>query len=203
MVKALKPGVTLLVPAKDEEPRIGAFLKQFEPYMDAIIVVEDGSADRTVEIAEKYADKVIQLDPAKLPKPTHQVEVYNEGLKHVETEWILTADCDEIWDKGFLENLKRIIAERPKVVCFRFPRCNLPHGKDYPDYQTRLVKTIWVVWRHEPHITPYFRGKKTDSEEIVEYPMDRTTEVITLDNYPIIHLPRRKDLQRPWWNRKW
>jgi len=198
-MKKLKPGVTLLTPAKNEEPRIEKALKQFKPYVDYIIVVEDGSTDRTVEIAKKYADKVIQLDSEKLPKPTHQVEVYNEGLKHVETEWILTADCDEVWDKGFLENMKKIIAEKPEALCFRFPRCNLPDGKDYPDYQVRLVKTAWVVWKREPHIVPYMRAKKKGGE-IVETPLDATSGVETFDDYPIVHLPRRNDIRRPWWD---
>ena len=197
-MKELKKGVTLMVPANNEEPRIEKFLKQFESYVDAILVVNDGSTDKTVEIAEKYADKVIQLDSKKLPKPSHQVQIYNEGLKHVETEWILTADCDEVWDVGFLKNLKEIMAKYPDVMSFRFPRCNLPDGKDFPDYQNRLVKTEWVIWKGEPHIVPHMRAEIVGEGEVVEQPLD-TISCETLDEYPIVHLPRRKDLRRPWW----
>lgn len=193
-MKELKKGITIMIPAKNEEHRIKDCILQFKKYADAIIVVEDGSTDRTVEIAKKYANKVIQLDPSKLSNPTHQVQVYNEGLKYVETEWILTADCDEIWDKGFLEHMKEIIAKKPHALCFRFPRLNMPVGKDFPDYQTRLVKTACTVWKHEPHIIPYLKGK--------DVPLDQTDHVETLDNFPILHLPRRTDKKRPWWNEK-
>lgn len=197
-MKQLKKGITVLLPAKNEEPRIESAIKQFKPYVDAIIVVEDESTDRTAEIAKKYADKVIELDSGSLPT-IHQSHLYNTGLRHVETKWILTADCDEVWDAGFLENLKKLITEKPDVPCFRFPRLNLPDGKDFPDYQVRLVKTEWTYWKGDPHSAPYFRGKKKDSDEIFEVLLDQVEGTETLDNFPILHLPRRKDIKRPWW----
>lgn len=199
-MKKLKPGVTVILPAKNEEPRIAEAIKQFRPYVDFIIVVEDGSTDKTIEIAEEHADKVIQLNTKGLPK-VHQSHAYNEGWKHVETEYILVADCDEKWDKGFLENMKKILAQKPEALCFRFIRLNLPDGKDYPDYQVRLVKTAWVIWKEDPHSKPCLRGK-SEENRVIGTPLDNTAAVEEVLNAPILHLPRRKDINRPWWNEK-
>jgi len=198
--KKLKIGVTLVVPAKDEEPRIEQFLLKFKPYVDAILVIEDSSKDRTVEIAKKYADKVISLDPSKLPQPTHQVQVYNEALRHIETEWCLYADCDELWDEGFLTHIKEFMDKHKEALCLIFPRINLPDAKNYPDYQVRMVKTAWTIWKCEPHIIPYLNAK-TETEEIIDVPLDQVVETHKqMDDYPIIHLPRRADIKRKWWN---
>jgi glycosyltransferase involved in cell wall biosynthesis len=194
----LKPGITVLLPAKNEEPRIANAIKQFKPYVDAVIVIEDGSSDQTFEIAKQLADKAIHLT-MDLPE-VHQSHLYNAGLKHVETTHILVADCDEIWDVGLLSLLKKAITDKPDVVCFRFPRLNLPDGKDFPDYQVRLVQTKWTIWKEDPHSIPYFRGKKTGSDEIIEWIADKMEGIETVDNFPILHLPRRTDgIRRPWW----
>jgi len=212
-MKELKSGVTLLVPAKNEESRLEAFLEQFKSHVDDIIVVENGSTDKTIEIARKFTDKVIVLETVKCIHnkkvwkredaiKDHRCDVYNKGMEAVKTEWVLSADCDELWDEEFLKRLKEIIAKYPEAMCFRFPRCNLPDGKDYPDYQIRLVKTAWVFWMHTPHVIPFLRVEKREGG-IYEGPLDASGAVETLDEYPIIHLPRRKNLRRPWWNEKW
>ena len=197
--KDLKEGVTLLLIARDEEPRIQKSIEQFRPYVDAVVVVEDRSSDNTFELAKKFADKVVKLDTKNLPE-IHQSHAYNEGIKHVETEWTLVADCDEIWDQGFLMNMKEIIKAKSECFGFRFVRLNLPHGEAYPDYQIRLVKTLWTYWERDPHSVPCLRAVVRGKDEILEgTTLDNTSALEEIGNAPIIHLPRRKDIKREWW----
>ena len=214
-MRRLREGITLLVVARDEERRIGNVLSAFRPYVDEIIVVEDGSKDRTVEEAEEYTDLIVHPEKidclhaeddwvsGKWGDKVHSCSVYNAGQKKVETVWTLSSDCDEVWDPAFVENIKFLIEKFPVAPCFRFPRVNLPTGENYPDYQVRLLKTQWADWKHTPHVIPFFVGEREkEGGEKLETPIDAVEGVKTFDQNPIIHLPRRNDLKRQWWGYK-
>jgi cellulose synthase/poly-beta-1,6-N-acetylglucosamine synthase-like glycosyltransferase len=49
-----------LIPAYNEERFIGSLVLAARSYVDEVIVIDDGSRDRTVEIAEKAGATVIQ-----------------------------------------------------------------------------------------------------------------------------------------------
>lgn len=59
----IKNKVTVLIPAYNEEHRIGKTLEalKYQPSFSEVIVVDDGSADRTALIAGKHGAKVIRL----------------------------------------------------------------------------------------------------------------------------------------------
>ncbi|MFH0817230.1 MAG: glycosyltransferase family 2 protein [Candidatus Micrarchaeota archaeon] len=48
-----------VIPAYNEEKRLGEVLKELKQYVDEIVVSDDGSSDRTAEIARKAGAKVI------------------------------------------------------------------------------------------------------------------------------------------------
>ena len=105
-------------------------------------------------------------------------------------EWVLFADADERWDDRFLMDIGGVIVNHD-TLSFRFPRLNLPDLKDFPDYQVRLLKNNGEMeWRGDPHDIVYHKGENK--------PVDQVS-VTTLLQYPIIHLPRRKDIRREWW----
>ncbi|GAH04139.1 unnamed protein product, partial [marine sediment metagenome] len=55
---------TVVIPALNEEEFIGDCLKSIRAQTvppDEIIVMDNGSTDKTVEIAQKYADRVIVM----------------------------------------------------------------------------------------------------------------------------------------------
>ena len=57
-----KVPVTVCIIAKNEEKFIEDCLRHLQPYGMEIIVADTGSTDRTKEIAEKYADKVVDFE---------------------------------------------------------------------------------------------------------------------------------------------
>lgn len=181
--------VCAIVLTKNEEPRIANCLKQLRPYVDYIVVVDGESKDRTVEIAEYYADRV---HVKKFSGSFAEERNYAHGLVPVKFTWVLHIDVDEIFNVTFLGRIKDIILKH-RVDSFRFPRINLPDRKNYPDYQVRLLKKDKVVWKRKLHEIPYSVNE--------DKPIDQVS-VVTLGEYPIIHLKRRNDIKREWWKER-
>lgn len=191
--------VCAIVITLDEEPRIVDCLKHLRPHVDHIVVVDSGSSDRTVEIAKKYADRV-----EVKPKFTRQDERYNHAKSLVPKDcgWILWVDADERFDLGFLRYIRQNVelAEKQGAGCFRFPRINLPDSKDFPDYQVRLFRNsrdITIRGHPDPIVFLELLGMPLDQADRDE--MEEKLYVFTVDAYPMIHLPRREDIRREWW----
>lgn len=184
----------------NEEPRIKQCLQHIRDHVDWILVVDGESTDRTVEIAEQYADKVVVR---KFSGSFAEGKNYARTLIPEGYEWVLWVDGDERFDPGFLRNMKELLstAEEMGSACFRFPRCNLPHGKDYPDYQIRLFPNSQdIQWRKEVHEVPVYVPEDKPLSRMDEGGREAIIPVLTVDGYPIIHLPRREDLEREWWS---
>jgi len=53
--------ITLVVPAYNEEKAIGPVIEEYYPFVDEIIVVDDGSSDQTYSIAKEYQDNKVTV----------------------------------------------------------------------------------------------------------------------------------------------
>ncbi len=104
-----KPFLAIVVPAFNEESRIGGsldrlreFLLEFERSWE-IVVVDDGSSDRTAEIVEEHS----RLDGRiKLIKAAHggKGAAVRRGMLEAEAEWRFLSDADLSMPPG---NLRR------------------------------------------------------------------------------------------------
>ncbi|MFH1978318.1 MAG: glycosyltransferase [Candidatus Aenigmatarchaeota archaeon] len=109
-------GTTIVIPAYNEEKNIGDCLESikqsdFPKSKLEVIVVDDGSSDRTVEIAEKFGAKII--------KQGHEgkVAALNEGIKNSMYDLVVTMDADTILEPGALsEIVKPMIDENVGAV---------------------------------------------------------------------------------------
>ncbi len=96
--------VTIVIPAHDEEERIGGCLKAirkaYYPKEIEVIVVDDGSTDRTSEIAKKFKDvKVIRQ------RQKGKVGALNKGISVTKNEFVITIDADTEIEKNFVQNI--------------------------------------------------------------------------------------------------
>ena len=90
---------------KDEEEVLGACLESVKDWADEIIVVDTGSTDKTVEIAESFGAKIFKQEWQN-DFSFHR----NYAMEQATTEWILTLDADERVPKGDGGTLKGILA---------------------------------------------------------------------------------------------
>ncbi|MBF0479701.1 MAG: glycosyltransferase family 2 protein [Candidatus Omnitrophica bacterium] len=86
----MKVPVSVVVIAKNEEDNIEECLRSVYGWADEIILVDDQSTDKTVEISEKIADKVF------LRKMTNEGEHRNWAIQQARNEWVLSLDADEL-----------------------------------------------------------------------------------------------------------
>lgn len=203
--------VACVVPTLNEEPRIRECLKHLRPYVDYLLVLDGGSSDKTVEIATEYADRVAFKEPSKMMGIAEDKN-YARTLVPKDCGWILWVDADERFDSGFLRNIKETlkVADKRHQVCFRFPRINLPDVKDWPDYQIRLIRNSKDIEfggevfpetddKDSPQDVPFYIPENIPLDQIDREDRNKVLGITTVDTYPILHLPRRRDVRREWW----
>lgn len=89
-VEMSKFPVTVCIIAKNEERYIEECLKHLQKYGFEIIVTDTGSTDKTVEIAKKYADKVVEFEWINDFSAAR-----NYCASFATNNWIIALDCDE------------------------------------------------------------------------------------------------------------
>jgi glycosyltransferase involved in cell wall biosynthesis len=85
-----KTSISLCMIVKNEEEALPHCLASAAPYVDEIVVVDTGSTDRTVEIAESFGAQVRHFQWVD-----DFAAARNESLRHATGEWVLQLDADE------------------------------------------------------------------------------------------------------------
>ena len=121
-----------------------------------ILVVDSGSSDATVSLAEAHGARVIQ-QPWLGFGAQKQFAVDQAGH-----DWVLCIDADERVSAELQAAIRAALAA-PSPHAWRFPRCNrflgryLRHGEGYPDWSLRLFHRAAARWSddavHEKVIT--------------------------------------------------
>lgn len=106
------PLVTVVVPAYNEEKAIG---KTVEALLSLsydnkeIIVVDDGSTDRTLEVARSYAEGGLVKVVTKLNGG--KWDALNTGIKAAKGEFIVCIDADTLLDRNAVQHLVKHFKE--------------------------------------------------------------------------------------------
>ncbi|HQP10617.1 MAG TPA: glycosyltransferase family 2 protein [Candidatus Omnitrophota bacterium] len=96
--------LSVVVITKNEEDNIEKCLGSAYGWADEIVVVDDESKDRTIALAEKYADKILHR------RMDNEGRHRNWAYAQAKNEWVLSLDADEY----VTEELKQEIAEAIK-----------------------------------------------------------------------------------------
>jgi len=106
-----QPAVSVVVPARNEEECLGACLKSLVDQAGVgfeIVVVDDGSTDRTREIAEGFVGVQV-VDAGPLPAGwSGKNNALTAGVRQAKGEWLLFTDADTVHRPG---SLARSLAE--------------------------------------------------------------------------------------------
>jgi glycosyltransferase involved in cell wall biosynthesis len=108
------PTITVVVPAYNEERYIAealdSILGQTRPPHE-IIVVDDGSTDRTIEAVEPYRDRVRVHEQENRGCPA----AFDTGFRQAKGEFVALCPADDVWEPGKLARQQDLLAAHPEV----------------------------------------------------------------------------------------
>mgnify|MGYP000069427030 CR=1 FL=1 len=96
--------LSVIIIAKNEEPNIGRCLESVK-FADEIIVLDSGSTDRTIEIAQEYTDEIYSTDWQGYGIQKQR------ALSIATSDWVLNLDADE----SLSDDLREEIIEAMKA----------------------------------------------------------------------------------------
>ena len=102
----LNPTLSLCMIVKDEEGFLPTCLDSIRDHVDEIIIVDTGSTDKTVEIAERYNAKIFHH-----PWENSFSKARNYSLKYATCDWILILDADEEIENKDASKLREVIKD--------------------------------------------------------------------------------------------
>ncbi|HET6720856.1 MAG TPA: glycosyltransferase family 2 protein, partial [Rhodocyclaceae bacterium] len=146
--------LSVAVITKNEASRLAACLASVAGLADEVVVVDSGSSDGTVALAEALGARVIVTD-----WPGFGVQK-NRAVAACRNDWVLCLDADERLSPELAASLRALFAaspqQRPARVAYQFARCNhflgryLRHGEGYPDWSLRLFDRRAARWSEDP-----------------------------------------------------
>lgn len=146
--------VCAIILTKNEEANIVAVIGNAQKLTNDILVVDSGSIDKTVELAERHGAKVVYR-----AWDNDFSAQRNFALEHIDTDWVLYLDADERMNRELVEAIKKALAKNEQAM-YRFIRRNSAFGKDFkygvlgPDSVIRLFPKDRVKWQDKVHERP-------------------------------------------------
>jgi glycosyltransferase involved in cell wall biosynthesis len=139
--------ITATVITFNEEQNLAAALESLS-WADEIIVVDSESADRTVEIARGFTNRIFIR-----PWPGYSAQK-NFAAEQSSHDWIFSLDADERVSKELAADIQNLIA-RPELDAAAFKMSRLTfylgrwirHSGWRPDYKVRLYDRKRASWR--------------------------------------------------------
>lgn len=136
--------ISAVVITLNEEINIKDCLTALLKLTDDVVVLDSGSTDKTVEIAEKMGAKVIPI------KWQGYGPTKNLAEKYVKYPWILSIDADEVLTEELVEELKALPLSRKHIYSINIlPNyCGawIKHSGWFPSYKKRLYYREDVRW---------------------------------------------------------
>ena len=132
----MSPHLSAIVLTKNEERNIVDCLRSLS-WADEVLVLDSGSEDATVSLAQKMGARVETRPFDNFPRQR------NAALELARGEWVFFVDADERATEELAGEVRKVIAQR-EADDFWVPRHNyifgrlIRHAGWYPDYQLRL-----------------------------------------------------------------
>lgn len=172
--------VSVCMIAKNEDNHIAECLKRLRPCKFEIIVVDTGSVDRTVELAEKYADRVYHFAWCEDFSAAR-----NFSIQQASNDWVLVIDCDEYLENVNLADLEdalaansrsvgMIVRNNPYIIqgvrSIMSERIGRLFNKNYCHYEGSVHEQVCTLDGREPKsfqipLTFYHEGYVTESDK--------------------------------------
>lgn len=134
-----KVSLSVVIITKNEEDRLHDCLESVK-WAKEIIIVDDLSSDKTVDIAKKYTDKIF------IKKMEIEGAHRNYAYSLASCDWILSLDADERVTPQLMDEITKILKDGTECNGFDIPRRNyignywIRYGGRYPSAQTKFFR---------------------------------------------------------------
>ena len=151
--------VSVVVLTKNEEQNIADCLGSVYGWADEIIVVDDESQDKTVELAKKFTDKIFlrKMDVEGIHR--------NWAYARAKNSWVLSLDADEMVTEGLKNEISRVVLQE-EFTAYDIPLRNyignywVRYGGWYPASKVRLFRKEKFKYEEvEVHPIAFIDGK--------------------------------------------
>jgi glycosyltransferase involved in cell wall biosynthesis len=163
------PLISVAIITCNEERNLARTLASVS-FVDEVVVVDSGSTDRTLEIAESFGAKIFRREwPGFAPQK-------NFAIAQCTGDWVLSLDADEELSPELRTQLRLLLPTNPPADAYYIKRRNmflgrwLKYGGYYPDPKLRLFRRSAAHFGNTPkfeerpvHETIVFSGESAYS----------------------------------------
>jgi glycosyltransferase involved in cell wall biosynthesis len=138
----MKMPISVIIITLNEEKNIGPCLESVKDLADEILVIDSGSTDKTLEIAARYTDKILNHEFVNFARQRNWAQ---DNLA-TRNEWILHLDADERISTELAQSFREILSSSHGADAVSIARKTIFRGKwvrfggHYPVYHVRLFK---------------------------------------------------------------
>ena len=150
------PTVSILVPVKNEEKVVGRLLRvlvdmDYPEQKKEIIVIDDDSTDKTVEICRRYVERYPNLIRLVLkPTSNRKASALNYGLRYAKGEIVATFDADNVPEPDALIRAAEYF-EDPSTAAVQGRICSINADQN--------MLTKFISYEEAVRYEVYMRGK--------------------------------------------
>lgn len=133
--------ISVVLAVFNEEDNLRNCLESVKDFAWEIVVVDGGSADKSLDIAKEFGARIIKTNNP----PVFHINK-NKAIDASRGDWILQLDADEIVSEELAKEIKEVISLKSDINGYWIPRKNyflgkfLSKGGQYPDYTLRLYR---------------------------------------------------------------
>jgi glycosyltransferase involved in cell wall biosynthesis len=172
--------VFCLVPVKNEEWILDAFIRSTSQWADHIIIADQNSTDGSAKIAAAYPKvSLVANDSAAYGEDARQKLLINEARKFPGEKVLVALDADELFSSGFqsTQDWKSFLRSAPGTVgCFLRAEL-LPGMRTY--YGSEHMQAYAFVDNGEEHV-----GRPIHSHRV---PMPRNATSVFFKDFVVLH----------------
>lgn len=161
--------LTVAILTKNEEKNIVDVISNAKKVTDDVLIIDSGSTDKTVALAEAHGARVIYR-----AWDNDFAAQRNFALENTDAAWILYLDADERLNDKLCAAVKKVVtcgfskqySMMRKIYAFGF---EYKHGIFKPDEVLRLFPTNSVIWEHKVHERPVCNLPKERLDGFIEH----------------------------------
>ena len=161
--------LTTVILTKNEELNIVDVVLNAKQVSSSVLVVDSGSTDKTVALAEANGAKVVCR-----AWDNDFAAQRNFALEKLSTDWVLYLDADERLNEKLVSSIKQVVKNN-KDEQYAIKRRSVAFGQEFnygvlkPDFVPRLFKSSHVKWVNKVHEKPLCNDKLVTLDGHIEH----------------------------------